>query len=39
MASLIINVRPTKGQQLRCPHCGKRMPYYDVGEGVRLRTK
>jgi len=32
---LILHVRPTKGQLLRCPKCGKRMPYYDEGHGVR----
>jgi transposase len=34
--SLVISVHPTKGQQLRCPKCGKKMPYYDEGEGPRF---
>jgi len=34
--SLVLNVRPTKGQVHRCPKCGKRMPYYDEGQGRRL---
>jgi transposase len=33
--SLVLHVRPTKGQLLRCPKCGKRMPYYDEGRGIR----
>lgn len=33
--SLVIHVRPTKGQRLRCPHCNKKMPYYDEGRGQR----
>jgi len=33
--SLVLNVRPTKGQAHRCPKCGKRMPYYDEGRGTR----
>lgn len=32
---LILHVRPTKGQQLRCPHCQKKSPYYDEGQGSR----
>lgn len=33
--SLVLSVRPTKGQLYRCPKCGKKMPYYDEGRGVR----
>ena len=33
--ALTLQVRPTKGQQLRCPHCHKKMPYYDEGGGSR----
>jgi transposase len=33
--SLVLHVRPTKGQTLRCPKCGRRMPYYDEGAGIR----
>ena len=32
---LLIHVRPTKGQLLRCPKCGRRSPYYDEGRGIR----
>jgi transposase len=32
---LVLSVRPTKGRELRCPHCGKKRPYYDEGQGVR----
>lgn len=32
---LILHVHPTKGQQLRCPHCHKKAPYYDEGQGSR----
>ena len=32
---LIVRVRPTKGQQLCCPHCHKKSPYYDEGGGSR----
>ena len=33
--SLVLHVRPTKGQASRCPVCGKRMQYYDEGLGAR----
>jgi len=33
---LVLSIRPTKGQQLLCPRCAKRRPYYDEGQGVRL---
>jgi transposase len=33
--SLGIHVHPTKGQLNRCPICGKKMPYYDEGQGIR----
>jgi len=32
---LVLYVRPTKGQQLRCPHCHRKSPYYDEGGGLR----
>jgi transposase len=33
--SLVIHVRPTKAKLNRCSVCGKKMPYYDEGQGVR----
>jgi len=33
--SLIVSVRPTKGQIHRCPECGRRCNYYDEGQGLR----
>jgi transposase len=32
---LIVRVRPKRGQQDRCPHCERRSPAYDWGEGLR----
>jgi transposase len=32
---LTINVKPTKGQQNRCPHCGRKCGHYDEGQGTR----
>jgi transposase len=34
--SLIVSVRPTKGNRSRCGRCGRRSPGYDQGEGPRL---
>jgi len=34
--SLIIYVHPTKGQQCRCGKCGRKAPYYDGKDEVRL---
>ena len=33
---IVINVRPTKGQQLRCPICNRKSDFYDKGRGMRL---
>jgi len=33
--SLVLDVRPTKGQLNHCPECDKKMPYYDEGRGTR----
>ena len=33
--SLVLDVRPTKGQLNHCPKCGRRMHYYDEGRGIR----
>ena len=33
--SVVVSVRPTKGNRSRCGHCGRRCPRYDTGEGRR----
>lgn len=35
-SDIVINVHPSKGQQHRCPICGKKSPFYDKGRGRRL---
>lgn len=34
--SIVFYVHPTKGQQCRCGICGRKVPYYDAGRGMRL---
>lgn len=33
--ALIVKVRPKAGEKRRCPHCARRCPRYDNGEGRR----
>lgn len=33
--ALVVRVRPTRKEQSRCAHCGRRCPGYDRGEGLR----
>ena len=33
--ALLVQVRPLKKEQRRCPHCGRRCPRYDGGDGPR----
>jgi transposase len=33
--ALIVKVRPKARERRRCPHCGRRCPGYDRGEGSR----
>ena len=33
--TVVVSVRPTKGAQRRCGHCGRRSSLYDRGEGRR----
>lgn len=32
---LIVRLRPVRSERQRCPHCGRRCPGYDAGEGER----
>ena len=33
--AIVVSVRPRHGQRDRCPHCRRRCPGYDLGEGRR----
>ena len=33
--TLVVSVRPRAGERDRCPHCRRRCPGYDQGEGRR----
>ena len=32
---LVVRLRPARAERQRCPHCGRRCPGYDSGEGER----
>lgn len=34
--SVVFYVHHTKGEQCRCGICGRKVPYYDAGRGLRL---